>query len=96
MVLMHALNFRSVGPTVQPAERKQTDRHTHTHTWTLPKILPLPLTREVKTDLLNEYSETPPTHPLCNLNMVHCVSHSSKMSNKIKASCLLTGCIAQF
>ncbi len=32
--------------TVQPVERKQT--HGHTHTRTLPKILPLPLTREVK------------------------------------------------
>ena len=29
---MRALNFRSVGPTVQPAERKQTDRRTDPHT----------------------------------------------------------------
>ncbi len=43
------LNFRSVGPTVQPAERKQTNTQTHIQgdTWTLPKILPLPLKREV-------------------------------------------------
>ncbi len=29
--LMCAPTFRSVGPTVQPAERKQTHRHTHGH-----------------------------------------------------------------
>ncbi len=34
-------SFRSVGPKVQPAERKQTHRQT------LPKILPLPLTWKV-------------------------------------------------
>ncbi len=27
---MRAPNFRSIGPTVQPAERKQTHRHTQT------------------------------------------------------------------
>ncbi len=42
---MHAPNFRSVGSRVQPVERKQTDRQTDGRT--LPKILPLPLMREV-------------------------------------------------
>ena len=39
---MCVLNFRSIGPTGQPAEPKQTHRQT------IPKILPLPLTWEVK------------------------------------------------
>ncbi len=44
--LMCLPSFTSVGPTVQPAECKQTHRHTHRRT--LPKILPLTLMREVK------------------------------------------------
>ncbi len=43
--LMSVSNFRSVGPSVQSAECKQTHRQTDTRT--LPKILPLLLTREV-------------------------------------------------
>ena len=46
MVLNVCANFKSVGLVVQPAARKQTQRQTHR--WTLPKIIPLPLTREVK------------------------------------------------
>ena len=42
MVLHAYANFRPIGPTVQPAECKQTDRQT------LLKILPLLLTQEVK------------------------------------------------
>ena len=39
----------SVGPTIQPAELKKAHRQAdrHKHTWTLPKILPLLLKREV-------------------------------------------------
>ena len=45
MVLdVYASNPRSVGPTVQPAECKETDSDKQT----LPKTLPLPLTWEVK------------------------------------------------
>ena len=47
MSLMCVLNFRSLDPTVQPAECK------HNNTRTLPKILPLPLTREVKLEALD-------------------------------------------
>ena len=48
--IMCVANFRCIGPMVQPAERKQahTKTQTHTHRRTLPKILPLLLTREVK------------------------------------------------
>ncbi len=47
-------NLRSVGPTVQPSERKQA--HTHRQTDSAKKIiLPLPLRREV-----NNYSKNSP------------------------------------
>ncbi len=41
--LMCVLNFGTVGPAVEPAEQstnRQRDRQTHTHRWTVPKILP--------------------------------------------------------
>ena len=44
--LMCVPNFRSIGTTVWPWERRQMDRHTHRHMG--PIILPLPLTWEVK------------------------------------------------
>ncbi len=65
---MCAPNFRSLGPTVQPVERKQTHRQTHTERRTLAKILPLPLTRKVIMEVgirigdrkyLNEYTLFP-------------------------------------